>query len=369
MRIIHVAAGLWEDTGGPSEVIPKLCLAQSRAGASVTLCLIDGNNAESVKELMNTEVEVKIFPALESWLRFSPQMFKYLASQRKIDIIHNHGHWLWPNWISLWFSLRLKACLVTTPHGALGPNTLRVSRLKKFFSWIIFDRKLIEKANIVHALSDAEKEGMKKKIGNNINKVIVIPNGVDLPIKSQKIVKNRTKTLLFLSRVTQIKGVLELLKAWMIVYKKFPDWELKIVGPIDPSIKNEINSYSIECESIIIYGPVYNSKRWELYENSSAFILPTFGEGLPTVLLEAAAYSLPIVTTLESNFDDLLNSRGCIITKTKAKEIEKSLLKLMSLSSRELIEMGSYSNTIVKNKYLWSSIASNWLSLYEDHIN
>ena len=34
-----------------------------------------------------------------------------------------------------------------------------------------------------------EKEGMMKKIGNNINKVIVIPNGVDLPIKSQKIVE------------------------------------------------------------------------------------------------------------------------------------------------------------------------------------
>jgi glycosyltransferase involved in cell wall biosynthesis len=360
-----VVAGLWENTGGPAEVIPNLCRAQSAAGASVTLCLVDGNNAGKVMELVDSDVEVKLFPALDNLLRFSPKMARYLISQKNVDIIHNHGHWLWPNWIAAYASFRLKVSLITTPHGTLVPGMLRVSKLKKMLAWMIFDKKIIHQASVIHALSEAEKDGMRRKLGKNIKKVKVVPNGVNIPEPNLNRYSNQKRTLLFLSRVAPIKGVVELLNAWINTCEKFPNWKLKVVGPIDDTIKDVVEYLAKKSASIELCGPVYDSNRWDVYSEASAFILPTFGEGLPTVLLEAAAHRLPIITTHESNFKELIDKKGCIVTRPEEKEIEMSLLVLMNLESSELEKIGNRAYCLIKENYLWEIVALKWLSIYE----
>ena len=74
LRVVHIVAGLWRDTGGPAEVIPNLCRAQVEAGAEVILCSIDGQNAPQVVALQGSGVDVQLFPALDNTLRYSPAL-------------------------------------------------------------------------------------------------------------------------------------------------------------------------------------------------------------------------------------------------------------------------------------------------------
>ena len=124
LKVIHVVAGLWKDTGGPAEVIPNLCAVQVAAGAEVTLCSINGDNAPQLASLSALGVDLRLFPSVDKTLRFSPSMRTYLRSRDDVDVIHNHGHWLWPNWYASSVTEKLKVPLVTTPHGTLVSGML-----------------------------------------------------------------------------------------------------------------------------------------------------------------------------------------------------------------------------------------------------
>ncbi|MDB4045892.1 glycosyltransferase [Amylibacter sp.] len=366
IRIIHITAGLWKDTGGPAEVIPNLCRAQAEGGAEVTLCSISGDTAPQVEALKGTNVDVRLFHSFSDTIRYSPNMADFLKSQKDIDIIHNHGHWLWPNWFAVTISKHLNARLITTPHGTLVPGMLSKSFVKKSLSWMLFDRRLIAKADVIHALSSEEADLMSVKLGRYSKKISIIPNGVNIAKTGGKNTGRHGGTLLFLSRVTPIKGIIELLNAWANLSPIFPEWRLKIVGPIDKSIKDQVEILCATIPRTSLAGPIYDYQRWKEYQHAAAFILPTFGEGLPTVLLEAAAHQLPIITTPEANFKQLNHVGGSLLCNPHSGDIEATLKQFFQLPGNIRQEIGNRGAELIETDYRWDIIASRWLSVYSD---
>lgn len=365
LRVVHVVAGLWKDTGGPAEVIPNLCRAQAAAGAHVTLCSLEGDVAPQVRDLEGSGVHVRLFPTKENTIRYAPEMRRYLESLGTVDIIHNHGHWLWPNWCASAMSQRLNAGLVTTPHGTLVPGMLAQSSLKKRLAWHLYDRRLMARADIIHALSPAERDAMVPKLGpKHAQKMRVVANGVALGQDAGKFTADETGTLLFLSRVAPIKGITQLLAAWEQLAPQFPGWRLKIVGPIDASIASEVAKLTRNAQRVEMVGPIYSDERWAHYRSAAAFILPTLGEGLPTVLLEAAAHRLPVITTAEANFDSLREAGGSILTSPRPDAIEATLSDFFMRTGSERRAIGERGAAMIKAEYEWRTVASQWLSLY-----
>ncbi len=365
MRIVHVVAGLWKDTGGPAEVIPNLCRAQAEAGAEVILCSIDGENALQVDALRDSTVDVHLFPASDNIIRYSAGMRDFLRRHGDFDIVHNHGHWLWPNWAAAAAARRNSAGLVTTPHGTLVPGMLSRARVKKLAAWTLFDRRIVARADVIHALSEAELKGMACKLHGAARKAVVIPNGVNLPEVSGQNTAKSGGTLLFLSRVASIKGAIQLLTAWSVLAPDFPDWRLKIVGPIDRELRAEIDRIMGRVERVELTGPVYHDDRWAHYQNAAAFVLPTLGEGLPTVLLEAAAYRLPVITTPEANFSELSQAGGSVLCAPNPAAIEATLREFFAMSPEQRQSIGENGANLIRARYDWQSIAKNWLSAYE----
>jgi glycosyltransferase involved in cell wall biosynthesis len=364
LRIVHIVAGLWKDTGGPAEVIPNLCRAQVEAGAEVILCSIDGDTAPQVAALEGSGVDVQLFSTLDSTLRYSPAMARFLKSLGTVDVIHNHGHWLWPNWYAFVAARRLNARLVTTPHGTLVPGMLEHSSLKKGIAWALLDRHLIARADIIHALSPAEHDAMAAKLGPHAHKMQVVPNGVNLGQDTGQNTAESGGVLLFLSRVSPIKGVTQLLTAWQTLAPKFPEWSLRIVGPLDPEIVDEVTSLSKSADRVELAGPIYADQRWAEYRTAAAFVLPTLGEGLPTVLLEASAHGLPVITTPEANFKELFEAGGSLLTAPDAGALEITLSEFFNRSGEDRRAIGLRGLALMKAHYTWDAIAEQWLSIY-----
>ena len=346
-------------------MIPNLCRAQVQAGAEVILCSIDGDTAPQVAALEGSGVDVRLFPAIDSTLRYSPAMARFLKSLGRVEVIHNHGHWLWPNWCAFAVARRLNARLVTTPHGTLTPGMLARSSLKKRIAWALFDRHLIARADIIHALSPSEHDAMATKLGTHAHKMQVIPNGVNL---SKDVGQNTAESggvLLFLSRVAPIKGAVQLLNAWQTLAPKFPEWSLRIVGPLDPKIAGEVTWLSQSADRVELVGPIYADNRWAEYRAAAAFALPTLGEGLPTVLLEASAHSLPIITTKEANFNELFEAGGSVLTAPDAGALETTLSEFLDRSGEDRRAIGLRGRALMEAKYSWETIANQWLAIYD----
>lgn len=381
MKILHVVAGVWEGTGGPAEVIPNLCSELVKLGHEVTLVTVEGRHSEAVLLAESIGVKVIAFPnKYISSIRYCTGMFDYIKNNiDSFDVVHNHGHWLYPNWITMLLSKHKNIPLITTPHGTLVPGMLKFSKFKKILSWLIFDRFIIKFANVVHCLSLEEAKLTSLKIGMRLaNKIKVIPNGADnrcfeiAESKSRHSVKElkcklnlpQKKTLLYLSRVSTIKGIEDLLSVW--AEKNLDEWQLVIVGDWDDNLVNLKSS--IVNDSVHIVGGVYGKKRFEFFELADAFILPSYGEGLPTSLLEACAAKLLVLCSTECNFDLLKDHDGGIFFDAGIPGIRGALESLTSFEPEVKEGIASKGYDLLKDQYSWFAVATKWDNQYKEAV-
>jgi glycosyltransferase involved in cell wall biosynthesis len=375
MNILHVVAGLWKEHGGPSEVIPNLCSALVDNGCKVTIATVDGINSSATEVAEKNGVKIVSFAEkFNSPIRYTPGLKQYLREHiHEFDVVHNHGHWLYPNWVGAKYARKYRIPMVTTPHGTLVPGMLEKSSVKKTLAWIFCDRNIISYATKIHALTAAEKTGMKDKLASFSSKIVVIPNGTFIPkvLKSACFfekynIPGNKKVLLFLSRVHPIKGIFDLMSVWCEISSMFPEWHIAVVGPSSEDVSAKLNAVISGVDSITVIGPLYDDQKILAYKSASAFILPSYAEGLPTVILEAAANHLPILCTEECNFPELNESRGSLEFKAGRKELKTSLISFLQLSDRDRAEIGENAFNFIQNNYTWGVVAKKWISTYSE---
>lgn len=145
---------------------------------------------------------------------------------------------------------------------------------------------------------------------DNGNKFFLIKGvGVDLDkfVFSER--KNRNKiSFILTARMLKDKGILEFITASKIVSFKYPNSRFILAGDIDKEnpasftedeLKNELKGSSIEWLG-------QRNDIFKLLHNSDVMVFPSYREGLPKSLVEAAAVGLPIITT------DSVGCRECV---------------------------------------------------------
>lgn len=108
----------------------------------------------------------------------------------------------------------------------------------------------------------------------------------------------------FIGRIVQDKGITELAGAWHRLRRLFPELRLMLVGPHEAQdpIPPEVERALREDPRVHFIGEQWNTP--PLYAIMDALVLPTYREGFPTVLLEAASMKVPIVATCVSGCID-----------------------------------------------------------------
>ena len=101
----------------------------------------------------------------------------------------------------------------------------------------------------------------------------------------------------FIGRIVRSKGIIELAVAWTILRQEFPELRLLLVGPHEPQdpIPSEIDRQLRRDARVHLVGEEWNVP--PLYAAMDVLALPTYREGFPTVLLEAASMEVPVVAT------------------------------------------------------------------------
>ncbi|HWG19716.1 MAG TPA: glycosyltransferase family 4 protein [Terracidiphilus sp.] len=175
----------------------------------------------------------------------------------------------------------------------------------------------------------------------------------------------------FVGRLTRDKGVPVLVEAFERLLKLAPDAWLLLVGWFDPSddaLSGDQRAFIASHPRILHSGFVADTAAW--YRAMDLMVLPTFREGFPNVVLEAAASGIPVIGTVATGARDavLPGVTGMLVPVGDAQAIADAALHL--LNHPQLREaMGQAARRRVMEHFVHHQVLDRTVALYRDLLN
>jgi glycosyltransferase involved in cell wall biosynthesis len=201
---------------------------------------------------------------------------------------------------------------------------------------------------------------------NNLFNPRMITEEQRTALKNQYHIKDTDKIVGYVGRLVKDKGIQELLTAWKEIIKKYPDAKLLLVGPYEQrdSISQEFKDYVEHEPSIIHTGLIENVTPY--YTLMDVFILPSYREGFPTVVLEASAMELPVITTRSTGcIDSIVENKTGIFTAIQPGDIANAIDKYFADAALAREHGLNGRKFVVENfdqKVIWKEIEEKILS-------
>jgi glycosyltransferase involved in cell wall biosynthesis len=232
-------------------------------------------------------------------------------------------------------------------------------KLEGIFLWLFKRIYLSSKAFIVLA-ADFKKQLMRWGFRQPIfiESTLVdddLTSGFDIYKSIDKRINEKDKKILFLARIIKEKGIYETIDAIALLQKKYSNISLIVAGEGDEraNVGNYVHRNNIQ--NIIFTGYVTGEKKRNIFEDAYIYCLPSYQEGMPTSLLEALSFGLPIITQPVGGIVDFFENgkNGFITEGRKSALIAKYLEKL--ILEKDLYRQISLSNYhLGKERYLAS---------------
>ncbi len=207
-----------------------------------------------------------------------------------------------------------------------------------FKNWVLWNVNVKFKNIIGKMIINLSKETEKvifvsEKVFEDTKKMIrprkiehaeVIQNGVFDEFEKYKKVEPQKNSFVFIGRVTEEKGVNELIAAFLKVREKYSDAVLNIYGACDAGFGSETIS------GVIFHGETKEPLK-ALSENE-IFVLPSYKEGLSLSLLDAAMMKKAIIATdVDGNLEVVENGVSGILVPTKnVEKLAEAMKKVLS---------------------------------------
>jgi glycosyltransferase involved in cell wall biosynthesis len=338
-RILHFIES--EGVYGAERVILNLSqqLQSDNHFVSVVGCIV--NNPTSQSDLYDAAqaagIEAIKIPIANKYLLFHlPKAAKQLKNSG-INLIHSHGYK--PAVYGFIIRLLTGIPILSTCHlwfePAKAPLKTRVMIwLEQFFyQWY---PKIV---GVSEPILDVLR---KRKLPNN--KLALIRNGVDIPPTTAEDTLKNLRTELKLTpndycvincaRLTRQKNQVCLIEAGRILKEKSHSIKILILGqgPLEAELKQKIQQAGME-QYVHLLG--FREDIPALLEIADAFVLPSLDEGMPMSLLEAAASSKPIITTIVGDIGKLIkhNETGLVIPVNDPDSLANAIMQLRGNSA------------------------------------
>lgn len=166
------------------------------------------------------------------------------------------------------------------------------------------------------------------------------------------------KTILFLARIEEYKGIFIALRAFKLVLPKFPEATFKVAGN-GTGLAKAIQLVEHEkIPNVEFLGNISGEKLKDTFRLSSVYILPTYGEGMPTSVLEAMAFGLPILTRPVGGLNDFFKegNMGYLLESLKPEDYASKIIYLLENPDKAR-QIGAYNYTYSKQNFLASKVA------------
>ncbi len=134
--------------------------------------------------------------------------------------------------------------------------------------------------------------------------------------------------ILFAGRLTKSKGIYELIETFAQLLGYYRSLKLLLVGPLfeKAKLKKHIRKYGIK-RSVSLTGSVSHAEIPGYMNAADAFVLPSWMEGLPNVVMEACACERPVVASAVGGIPEIIdnNITGFLVNPRSASDLTEKL--------------------------------------------
>jgi colanic acid/amylovoran biosynthesis glycosyltransferase len=175
-------------------------------------------------------------------------------------------------------------------------------------------------------------------------KIHVVRCGVDgdlLDLETSPI--PHARKLASIGRLSEQKGQLLLVEALGQLRRQGLRVELDFVGDgeLRPQVERAIAEQGLS-DSVSITGWADGETVRHVLDACSAFVLPSFAEGLPVVIMEAMARGRPVLSTYVAGIPELVQPgrNGWLVAAGSAEELANAVREVVTTPFEVLAEMG-----------------------------
>ena len=361
MRILHYIPSIDESSGGVGAYMQLLSRDLGK------LCELHVVTHRSEKMLALENCQLHFIPLNNNpFSNKSKAEFLQLLKTIQPDVFHTNCCWMPQSARTAMWAKHEGFKVVYTPHGMLEPWIMkRHYWTKKMPALLLFQKRGVQIADIVHATAKSERENLLA-LGWNKN-ITVIPNCVRIDEIEMKQSWERKKNILFLSRVHVKKGINFLIEAASQLKNELEGYTITIAGPGEESYVSELKQMASRlgvADMFRFIGPVFGDEKWKLYQEADVFVLPTHSENFGIVVAEALASGVPVITTTGTPWEELnANECGwCVSIGTLP--LVDALRKFLACSEKELSVMGQKGRKLILDNYSSKSVANLFVEMY-----
>lgn len=205
--------------------------------------------------------------------------------------------------------------------------------------------------------------------GLDIKQSLIIPgSGVDIEVFSQNKLPSSPIIVMMASRLLRDKGVYEFISAAKKV--KIRNQNIKFVLVGSPDLENPSSILPAEVNQWVTDGSIeywgHQDDMPATISKATIVVLPSYREGLPKILIEAAACGRPVITTDVPGCRDAIIEKktGLLVEKRNEKDLADKINYLIS-NIHMCTTMGAAGRSLVEEKFSEHLIAKQHMVLYK----
>ena len=290
-----------------------------------------------------------------------------LIRRENFDIIHVHSQ-------EAGFIVRLIARVAGAKLIIYTPQCTNIKRTRLFWLYRSIERILSYITDMIISVSEIDRSRIIQW-GIPSSKVITINNGIDIDLKKSlpDIVAKRhmldldekAPIVMQVGRLSYQKNPLNFLKGASLAIKENPDVQFLLVG--DGPLKADVEDYIQELDinkNVQCLGWQENAS--ELIAIADVITLTSRWEGMPYVLLEAMAWSRPVVATAVNGCREIVEQEvtGYLVPNNDVKSWANSVIKLLA-DGKKSKDMGQRGNRRLKDKFSLEKMIEQTEGLYD----
>lgn len=316
--------------------------------------------------------DIKKYKLLNSTKYGSPKklfaLLKHGIEKRKIDIVY----FQFPD---------LATEIEILKHGNLKCPTISVfhdiPKLQKKES-IDFQKRheiVFKNTTLILAISEFTKNELIK-LGCRRHKILVHHMGVNTkifkPLKS-KIPLDPFKFIM-IGRFVEKKGFIYGIRAFYKVLKNYPNRNLQLLiigdGILHNVLRKEVKYLKLE-KYVTFSGKIPQKKIIKILQTGHCLICPSITtpegkrEGLPVVIMEATACSIPIIATHHAAIPEILNGgQGFLVEEKSIKELSEAMEKTLQNYRQVKEKIAKKARQLVLQEYNIEKLVKHLIKIF-----
>lgn len=232
-------------------------------------------------------------------------------------------------------------------HGSASKGYLTGSGLKSKFKgclYLILEHLILPRVDRIVTVSKRDEQYYTDTFPRVRNKIVTI--SIPLNMEEFRIMEDKKglrrkfglsedrKIILYAGRFSKEKGIDFIIEAFDELNRDMPDTELVLVGQGKEEKRLRRLASDARADTIKFLGPLPHEEMPHILNCSDVLVMASETEGMPTVILEALACGVPVISTKVGDVEHvILNGKiGFIAAHGNIDDYKKKLLKAMTIS-------------------------------------